>query len=283
MEPTAMPAWVLQAIVEPRSYIDTVEVQQKPFFRGPFLRCVRANSGSAYGPRVKRMGESRATNVIAIHQPNWEALRAIGGLSSARVTRVAIAVDLLTRSLADAAAVHRWFARHLMQGDSPRSRMRQYKCTTYFDESVENRAGTCLAVYSHRPTKTEGGGPCCHLEWRTSGAQALERAGLREPLDLVQLDLRTFWEKRIKLVAPPSAEAIGAEWLEEFTSPDREGSKRFPWGRTRSPARVGEMILRSEVSDRDGLTYCHDLVYALDRMPGMVGPGLHSSIFPPLD
>jgi hypothetical protein len=277
----AVPVWVREAVVESRSYIDTVEVQQNPFFRKLFINFAREHCGDTYGPCLKRLGSGRTSNVISLHQPDLEAVWASDSLTPGRVTRVHVALDLITRTKADAREVHHWLAKHLVQGDCPRKPMRWFKSTTYFDRSVANRTGSCLTIYSDNPSKIDERRPCCHLEWRTGGAQTLERAELRYPEQLVELNHTAFWEKRLKLRAAPASEILGAMWMKAFLHPSRKESKRFPWKRTDSPGRVGELLLRGNVSKRDGQTYCHDLAHALDHMPGAGWSGVPLAGVPP--
>jgi hypothetical protein len=56
-------------------------------------------------------------------------------------------------------------------------------------------------MYADKPSRTTGELYCLHLEWRMRRRQNLKRAGIVNVADLLKLDHRAFWEKRLLLAA----------------------------------------------------------------------------------
>ncbi|MBK6005945.1 hypothetical protein JJB11_07540 [Ramlibacter ginsenosidimutans] len=279
--PSSPPSEILDRVRGTAAYIDSVEIQQARFFRSDYIKHIRENSGGTYGPSQKPTYESRFVNSIYLHQPRPAALESMPELTSA-ITRVHVALDVYTANFRDARRIHDYAEARLVQDLTPRREVRCFHGrTTYFDDSVENRAGRCLVIYSHRPSKVSTDQPCCHLELRLSGADELRAAGLRSLEGLLNLDLRAFFRRRLMLRELPDEEWIGDRWLQRLLSrktPDR--SLVIPWGRSGCKARVGSMILRHIQSGRDGRTRAHDLAHLLALHPELAGTGYHCMHFP---
>jgi hypothetical protein len=60
------------------------------------------------------------------------------------------------------------------------------------------RAPNVTAIYADRPSKVTGK-PCVHFDHRIKGAPALRRAKINSVYDLLYLDVRTFWRRRLRL------------------------------------------------------------------------------------
>jgi hypothetical protein len=60
-------------------------------------------------------------------------------------------------------------------------------------------AANNFVMYGGKPSRTTGELYCLHLEWRMRRHQNLERVGIVNVADLLKLDHRAFWERRLLL------------------------------------------------------------------------------------
>ncbi len=84
-----------------------------------------------------------------------------------------------------------------------RQRLGFYGGTNYTakESPGKGRVANQIVTYADRPSKSDGKSPCCHLEWRCLGRDAVRRAGVQTPWDLVDYQHHKFWEKRMLLQA----------------------------------------------------------------------------------
>jgi hypothetical protein len=110
-------------------------------------------------------------------------------------------------------------------------------------------AANLLAIYRDRPCKVTGEVYCVHLDWRITGAVALQRAGINSLQQLRNIDYHAFWQKRL-VMARLNAEKFGRQYHVQIA---RKGPRRTSWvifiGSRNFPyhvdARMGATIIRS--------------------------------------
>lgn len=237
------------------SFLDSIEIQQKPFFRAAFLKDA-AGCSRLYGPEVRLTFNGRAINSLWLHQPTRAALTLIDQ-TCATIVRVHLALDLLTDSASQGRQLQDHIVRHLMPHSKPREDVTWKRTTAYFGWHGGRGPGVSVAIYSDRTSKAIPGHACCHIEWRITGAAALKAAKLRQTSDLLTLKHDEFWAGAARLVQTPSSESLGGLWLRTFLTRSAAHSKRFPFGnwspsnvlsssREATKRRVGQLLLRSQ-------------------------------------
>jgi hypothetical protein len=138
--------------------------------------------------------------------------------------------------------------------------------TAYFGFEKELGPGISVAIYADRESKAATGEPCCHIEWRISGAKALRDANLRTPSQILSLNHTALWCRVLRLVETPTREAVGALWLKGFTSRHSKLAKWFPFrGRSESLRRVPTVFLRPHLGDDGKVMSNNDLAVSLHR------------------
>ena len=133
---------------------------------------------------------------IELFQPTKECLtllvEALGHDISAKVTYVEIACDVPASSKYQAQA---WLGEFLCSAlmRSQQQTVVSVAGTWYYGRRAVDgvRCRNVLAVYADRPSKLNNAQPqagstvCLHIEWRASGAAALERIGIVSLVDLI--------------------------------------------------------------------------------------------------
>jgi hypothetical protein len=131
-----------------------------------------------------------------MHQPTTEILRYLsGGFDAHVITRFDVALDLVTRTFGEAEALHNYIERRLVQPRRSPSGVKRFKSTVYYARAS---ARNNIVIYSDKPSKIDGR-PCCHIEWRIGRGAAVRAAGVDSAADIVALDHRAFWAKRLVL------------------------------------------------------------------------------------
>jgi hypothetical protein len=154
------------------------------------------------------------------HQPQAEVFELLAGLPRCKVllSRVDIALDLLTNTRTEAEEVKAILDRHLVMAWHGMQKLSRVKETTYFGGRP---ARNNIAIYSDRPSKVNGS-PCCHTEWRITGAQPVRAAGV----DLNHLDpvgmFTRMARRRLKFAALTDHAKLGKIVL-------RKTRRRGPW------------------------------------------------------
>jgi hypothetical protein len=278
----ALPTEVSDTVIATCSYIDSVALQQKLFFRGDAIKYLQQHCGNTYGPTEKATYGGRVIQSLVLHQPEPEALRYIAD-KACSIVQVDVSLDLLTDSRQDAKALQRFFVRHLMPHRRPSEAIHWIKTTAYFGFNHANHSpGVSVAVYGDRDSKAAGS-PCCHIEWKVKGAAPLRARSLRNAAELLVLDHRRFWREALRVVAVPTIESLGSAWTTAHALGKHGGPRKFPFdSRTASIPRVGSLFLRSAVDDSGDLTSTNDLALYLCRHKKAF-PGSISSLFDGMD
>jgi hypothetical protein len=234
------------------SYIDTVEILLlKRMDREDFDRFWASRFGeqAQYDSRYRfELVPTRGVFYIAkivLHQPAGAELVALAEVEAkgeCKVTRVHVALDLLTldehspddlRRHIEARLLPSRRARYFVQSrDKTRKpSVSRVESTTYYFRGVS--AGTEIALYSDKYSKTGYGWKCCHLEYRVIGVRALTAVTLSTLGDVYVLDHRAFWSTQLEFWRPPTEDAVA-----------RSGNGA---ARSRTAASLGTMENRKDV------------------------------------
>jgi hypothetical protein len=155
---------------------------------------------------------------LQMRQPSRRALHAVNNALGHDVrvilNYVEIVLDVLCDSKAQARALERAFIASAKMKHQPQTLVIS-KDTFYFGRRAKNdrKPGHVLAVYSDRPSKLNSAKRrrahpvCLHIEWRATGARALEMLGILTTCDLIDFDHRAFWAERLQLFALPKQKA----------------------------------------------------------------------------
>lgn len=207
------------------SYVDTVVVLLGRRVPPPEFRRVLVGLMRPFGGRYVRKKVPTANGFFIfklwLHQPTEAALRFLEDAEKRKqlkVVSVHIALDLIADSFQSGELLrHHLEGRLLPSTRAKRNRRSRYNdkitCavtlkgdTTYYFEDIP--AGTEIAMYSDRFSKTAYGRPCCHLEYRLRGARTLRASNLHELAQVCAMDHRAFWDAQLAFWRPPTVEAI---------------------------------------------------------------------------
>jgi hypothetical protein len=198
--------WAANTVLKSATYFDTVKIYvDRPI--DPVEKIwLEERCGSIGETGPLRYQPNRWPDGIVLRQPTDTALAYFeDGFNNYVLSRVDVSLDLMTRSYGDAEDLHAFIERRLVQpwhrGIEP---VVKYEGTVYY-----KRAGgrNNLVQYSDEPSKVTGQ-PCVHVEWRMELADAIRRSGLTGTSDLIQLDKKAFFAKRLKLLDLPTYDEL---------------------------------------------------------------------------
>ena len=210
---------LLQAyVVERLAYIDSVYVRTTKKIDPVDLERLKSSltpdvrfPGKRYSGRMRRFiipttGECLYHYVHTIHQPTKATLRVLQDIQEQspgllHLLEVDFALDLTTNSDLDATQLHKSLLGVLAPARLGKTIHSEEYETTYIGA---RRSGNEVVVYSDGKRKVRPESPRVHIEWRIHGAKALDRAKIRSAIDLVAINHRTIWEKRLRLRIMPT-------------------------------------------------------------------------------
>lgn len=211
-------AALMQRVLDVIAYCDTVEV----FFRGSSfpelgqlrkdLHAAQAGRGKPprFAPPIKMIldGEPKIIGRrLIVNRPSADALQILDKILNAhpraRLSRVDVAYDFTMRTQALAHALMLHFVRHGVMRWNKSNAMPDEKFGTYFANYRTNKPPTRnVLAYWDKPSKVRGK-PCCHLEIRFIGAEAVQRMGdkfgIEVPSDLIGLKPRKLFAHNLML------------------------------------------------------------------------------------
>jgi hypothetical protein len=171
-------------ITSARVYVDTITLLSWGSLSKQLLQTVRRLQGKplnidevpVYGRTGQFLGYWFFTS---IHQPTTDTINFLGPMQGAKfaLNAVHIAFDFLLPDLCKASETRDYLVRSL--------RLKWRRCEAFGSDQntdywrIDSKASRNIAIYCDKPSKT-GRGPCCHLEFRFTGAQACRRAGLAD-------------------------------------------------------------------------------------------------------
>jgi hypothetical protein len=256
-----------------RSYIDSIFIRlPKLMEKKSFLELRRALVSERRVSRVRyvfkkvRVPDTTYFHLkLAVHQPSRKATEIISEYlvacrAAARVLEVHVALDFLVGSYSGAEEAMRSFLELFLPTSRP-SRPLEWVAdsTAYYNKGV-NR-GTGYAIYCDRPSKVTKT-PCLHVECRVKGGQQLERSQVRFLDQLLILDHRDFWAKRLQLCAPPTPERIDKE-LAKCVAKYKEISN--------PSTGTGRSVIRSSLGP-SGRVLAHDTFFHLLSLRSLTRP-----------
>jgi hypothetical protein len=190
---------------------------------------LRRNCGSLYASNTyARFGARRQR--LMLYQPSREVLRFLANVEAAYLNLAEVAFDWTFEDPADLDEAVDFVRRHVVKkyhrgtlrwvvGKYQRGKICWYrrlveartaghnsdhdemtaKIPTRYTNSPQSR--TNLLHYHDRPSKVQQavGKLCLHGEWRTKGRSTLCREGIPSISELLRLDHRAFWQKRLRL------------------------------------------------------------------------------------
>ena len=136
---------------------------------------------------------------LQLCQPDDDALALLDSFAHGRrmVNYVEVALDLTTASRRDADDLAERLSRTWIKPWRGKQVVARVGNTLY---GAQNRRIRNQAVmYADQHSKATGEVYCVHLEWRITGADAVRAVGLSQLRDLIELDFREFWSKRLQL------------------------------------------------------------------------------------
>lgn len=207
------------------SYVDTVVVQMirkvmPDDFRRALVRSTRP-FGGRYVRKIIPTANGFFILKIWIHQPTAASLELLADFEATgwlKLLEVHVALDLIASSHEGAEilrhhiegrllpSVRAKYERQLRNTDKKVCAVSSVGDTTYYFKDIG--AGTEIAIYSDRFSKTAYGAPCCHVEFRLRGAGKLRAADLSGLQSVISLNHRKFWDSQLSLWRHPTVEAI---------------------------------------------------------------------------
>ncbi len=146
---------------------------------------------------------------LFIAQPSPDALRALSGIPQHMIILVELALDWIFDKEVDRDEAKEFFDCHswkLWHRGKVIPGSLDTATTVKFAQGVTRYSDPCwaptnLAAYHDKRCKLTGEPYCVHVEWRLSGRQACQHAGIESAANLLDFDHRTFWEKRLTLAS----------------------------------------------------------------------------------
>ena len=246
-----------EGILDTVAYIDTVVL----ILRAPMpAELDKRLTLSVQGDMERRVGKPVPTAngfyqfELRIQQPTEETYRVLAEAADpparARVVRVDVALDLITKRAIDAWQLQLLMEERLMPSMRLQTRAVFRGRTIYYNKKPPK--GVEVLVYSDLPSKVTGD-PCMHIDWRLHGASALKLAELETANGLPKLDFTRFFDRRLALWRSPQADRLaqirsrrtGEDWL-------------------RSAAAAGR-LLRAATGE-NGVVVTHNLLHLLRWM-----------------
>lgn len=206
------------------AYLDTVKLYLNRYVDDVELACLALRAGSII--RLEAMlHQSWWPAGLLVHQPTTELLRYVANAFTHHiVSRVDASLDLTTMSREDSACLMHFIEGHLVQRRRAKKQpVLRYITTIYYARA---KARNNIAMYADCASKVNGS-PCFHMDWRITKASAVRAAGIHSVDDLLRLDLRSFWEKRLLLRDYPSNEDLNRLGKNLRGQPRRKGVWKF--------------------------------------------------------
>jgi hypothetical protein len=168
--------------------------------------------------------DPRYVQRITLFQPTNEALQSLV-TRDPHMTYVEISLDWIFSSRSDKDDAVEFLWKHLVKKNHRDQQVRfvgkDDKITRY---SGPRSAPNVIVVYADKPSKVTGQDHCVHIDWRINSGAALRRAGIHSLRDLLDLNYRQFWRKRLKICSL-NLRALGRMHLNRNNSVKRRG----PW------------------------------------------------------
>lgn len=137
---------------------------------------------------------------LQICQPTREVLEMFAKRNDVFLNYLELAIDFGCNSEDDLDAAYDFLSHHIVKSHHGKQKVKcvgnRRRGTLYW--ALRN-SGNVLVLYADRPSKVTGEVFNAHVEWRIKGSPALKRQKLESLIDLLNLDVRQFWAKRLSL------------------------------------------------------------------------------------
>jgi hypothetical protein len=190
----------LPQIVGRYGYADTVSCWlSRPLSDGQIGQLV-ANTGKR--PKVTNElfdPSGRYVQRVELRQPNDIALDVLRRHHDPHliVTRVHLALDLVTATTVVREALRNYLLKHLVQPWYRGDGLITFEDTVY---RYPSRRHDQMVMYDDKPCRVTGEVDCVHLEWRAQRHRSAVRAGAETIEDLLAFDHRAFWDRKLRLL-----------------------------------------------------------------------------------
>jgi hypothetical protein len=199
-----------------------------------------------YEKKRRKPWDPRYVMGLELYQPDDEALQYLATLDGVLLNYVECALDWTFSNKQQVDEAYEFVRSFHIKLWHREQWVVFYRGTTRY--TAKQGVANLLVVYSdllcRRLTEPT---PCVHLEWRLNGARALQRAGLGTVGQLLQLDHRAFWQKRL-LMHTVDQQALGHHYNRHVLGRGRRGR---PWIEYYGPGlaydfdgRSGYMLMR---------------------------------------
>jgi hypothetical protein len=146
--------------------------------------------------RYRRTHRSDPRGRGFLYEPTDEVLQWVSNPPDVYLNYVELALDWIFDDKVGRDEADELVARYHVKKYHRDPRIRFFKRTRYTDR---RSAPNNFVMYGDKPCRTTGELYCLHLEWRMRRHQNLKRIGIVNVADLLKLDHRAFWEKRLLL------------------------------------------------------------------------------------
>lgn len=182
------------------AYIDSLQLWLDRPLPKKRLRWLKARCDLHISDKPHRF-EPRYRQRIQIRQPTPEVLRFLAEQSGLLLNHTEIALDWTFSTEHETEEALIFTARHLIkkhhrEAHGIRIVGEGERRTLYTNTRA---ARNVVVLYADKYCRVTGEECCVHLEWRMNGVEALRRAGIHSIEDLLSLDYRQFWAKRLVL------------------------------------------------------------------------------------
>jgi hypothetical protein len=209
------------------SYIDTIQLVQNESFPDKEFQelCTSQPDRTGHPPRYLSRSVTTSGGYwvrrVKLQQPTSAELFWLWKQEQdgrCRITRVHVALDLISHNTVSAEALRQHIEARLLPNVRARRSFRSpydgtvkesvttAGDTTYYFRGVAQ--GIEIALYSDHYSKAGYGWRCCHLEYRVIGSRALRASGIYSMNDVRNLDHTKFWDPKLRFWRPPTAASL---------------------------------------------------------------------------
>lgn len=165
---------------------------------------------------------------FSLAQPSRRGLEIIRDeREDAHLSEAHVALDLITETSDAAYKLQRETALRFDQRWPGNGRISRYKKTLYARHQ-DDGPGPNAAMYSDKPSKTDGRSPCLHLELRAETAGVLRKWGIRSIDDLIDTPPRRIIERQLRLYEVDKMK-LARVYVGETRRTPRPGDKLRAW------------------------------------------------------
>jgi hypothetical protein len=203
-------------------YIDRITVWVKQPLTNAQIVWLRQHCGKVHVRNRRADFDYLLKQRLQLCRPTDEVLRWLSRLPDVYLNYVEIALDWTFPNEFEREDAYEFVSRHFVKRYHGSQGIRFVRGVTRYTggPSVPN----LFLMYGDLPCRITGEIFCLHLEWRRRRRDNLQRAGIRSIADLLHLDHRAFWQKRL-LLAEFNLHKLGGIVRRHFSPQTSKG----PW------------------------------------------------------